>query len=178
MDIVRADRPHAVRRQLRGMPWIERAGRPGLPQSDDVVLAVGRRSREYRRNHPRRHQLRASRTPASSQMPAFGRDQMLPQADVDKVVSLRAIRSPIPQRAKKSIPTNVDAGKAVFAANCVACHGDDAKGNPELGAPNLTDQFWIYGGDARDRSTRRSGAAVRATCRPGKAVCPSSIARS
>ena len=26
-------------------------------------------------------------------------------------------------------------------------HGEDAKGNPELGAPNLIDKFWIYGGD-------------------------------
>ena len=42
----------------------------------------------------------------------------------------------------------IEAGKAVFAANCVACHGDDAKGKADLGAPDLTDQFWIYGGDA------------------------------
>ena len=42
---------------------------------------------------------------------------------------------------------DIFAGKALFAANCVACHGDDAKGNAELGAPDLTDSFWIYGGD-------------------------------
>jgi len=38
-------------------------------------------------------------------------------------------------------------GKALFAANCVTCHGDNAKGNVELGAPDLTDRSWIYGGD-------------------------------
>jgi cytochrome c oxidase cbb3-type subunit 3 len=38
------------------------------------------------------------------------------------------------------------AGKAKFEANCVACHGADAKGMAALGAPNLTDNIWLYGG--------------------------------
>jgi cytochrome c oxidase cbb3-type subunit 3 len=36
-------------------------------------------------------------------------------------------------------------GKEVFAASCVACHGPEGKGNPALGAPNLTDNVWLYG---------------------------------
>ena len=36
-------------------------------------------------------------------------------------------------------------GKPLFAQNCAACHGADAKGNRALGAPNLTDQVWLYG---------------------------------
>lgn len=35
-------------------------------------------------------------------------------------------------------------GRAKFAA-CSACHGADGKGNPALGAPNLTDQVWLHG---------------------------------
>jgi cytochrome c oxidase cbb3-type subunit III len=35
-------------------------------------------------------------------------------------------------------------GKAKFAA-CAACHGMDGKGNPALGAPNLTDDIWLHG---------------------------------
>lgn len=36
-------------------------------------------------------------------------------------------------------------GKEKFGA-CAACHGPDGKGNPALGAPNLTDKTWLYGG--------------------------------
>jgi cytochrome c oxidase cbb3-type subunit III len=35
-------------------------------------------------------------------------------------------------------------GKGKFAA-CAACHGADGKGNPALGAPNLTDKIWLHG---------------------------------
>jgi len=35
-------------------------------------------------------------------------------------------------------------GKAKYAA-CAACHGADGKGNPVLGAPNLTDKIWLHG---------------------------------
>jgi cytochrome c oxidase cbb3-type subunit 3 len=80
-----------------------------------------------------------------SQMPAFGRDQMLPAADVLKVATF--VYSLSHPDARGIDPKTVEAGKAIFAANCVACHGNDAKGNSELGAPDLTDKFWIYGGN-------------------------------
>jgi cytochrome c oxidase cbb3-type subunit 3 len=41
--------------------------------------------------------------------------------------------------------TMVDAGQSKFAI-CAACHGQDGKGNQLVGAPNLTDQIWLYGG--------------------------------
>jgi cytochrome c oxidase cbb3-type subunit III len=37
-------------------------------------------------------------------------------------------------------------GKPKFATICIACHGPDGKGNQTLGAPNLTDDIWLYGG--------------------------------
>lgn len=39
------------------------------------------------------------------------------------------------------------AGKAIFTANCSACHG--ANGEGTIG-PNLTDRFWIHGGEVKD----------------------------
>ena len=35
-------------------------------------------------------------------------------------------------------------GKAKFSA-CAACHGADGKGSKALGAPNLSDDYWMYG---------------------------------
>ena len=37
-----------------------------------------------------------------------------------------------------------DLGRSKFTA-CAACHGPDGKGNPALGAPNLTDKVWLHG---------------------------------
>jgi cytochrome c oxidase cbb3-type subunit 3 len=53
-------------------------------------------------------------------------------------------------------------GKEVFATTCVACHGPDGKGNQMLGAPNLTDEVWLYGGSqARVRETITAGRQGR-----------------
>ena len=45
----------------------------------------------------------------------------------------------------KADPALAAAGKARFAGVCAACHGVDGKGNPALGAANLTDDYWLYG---------------------------------
>ena len=49
---------------------------------------------------------------------------------------------------QQSDATLAAAGQTLFETNCAACHGFDGKGNPILGAPNLTDDIWLYGGDA------------------------------
>ncbi len=54
--------------------------------------------------------------------------------------------------------TKALSGASLFAANCAACHGEDGKGKHVLGAPNLTDSVWLYGGEAQEiRQTLRSG---------------------
>ena len=82
-----------------------------------------------------------------SQMPAFGRDGMLGrQALLDAVAYVRSLSRR--EMAEGPEAERVAAGRDVFAANCSACHGDNAEGNKDMGAPDLTDGFWLYGGDA------------------------------
>jgi len=53
---------------------------------------------------------------------------------------------------RKADATLAAAGKARFAV-CVACHGPEGKGNPIVGAPNLSDDIWLYGGSVDDVKT-------------------------
>jgi cytochrome c oxidase cbb3-type subunit 3 len=77
-------------------------------------------------------------------MPAFGRDNMLKPAEIAAVADyVRSLSGLTPAGTAAEIAT----GKKVFADNCASCHGDNAKGNRELGAPNLTDGIWLYGSD-------------------------------
>jgi cytochrome c oxidase cbb3-type subunit III len=57
-------------------------------------------------------------------------------------------------------PDAAQRGETQFQALCTACHGQDAKGTQALGAPNLTDDVWLYGG---------SFEAVTHTIRSGRA---------
>lgn len=77
-----------------------------------------------------------------SQMPAFGRDGLLPPDQIADIVAF--VRTVSDQQRPDAAAQR---GKALFAINCAACHGNDAKGNRAVGAPNLTDAIWLYGGD-------------------------------
>jgi cytochrome c oxidase cbb3-type subunit 3 len=82
-----------------------------------------------------------------SQMLAFGRDGMLPPADILKVVSyVQSLSGQNSENKGDLAAADIEAGREIFTANCVSCHGEDAKGLPEMGAPNLTDNVWINGG--------------------------------
>lgn len=75
-----------------------------------------------------------------SQMPAFG--DILARDEIEQVVNYVMSLSQEPQD-----PTLVQAGETVFMDNCAACHGEDATGDRDQGAPNLTDAIWLYGGN-------------------------------
>lgn len=84
-----------------------------------------------------------------SQMLAFGRDGILTRDQVSLLAGFVQSLSD-PALVTDQNKANIEAGKALFATNCVACHGNDAKGLIESGAPNLTDGYWVYGGDRKD----------------------------
>lgn len=56
--------------------------------------------------------------------------------------------------------SKVAEGKQIFDQNCALCHAPDGKGMHTVGAPNLTDDIWLYDGSAKGiRQTLRNGRA-------------------
>ncbi len=83
-----------------------------------------------------------------AQMPAFGRDGMIDRQAVLAVINhLHAINMDQTESAEPDQRSGN--GAAVFADNCAACHGETGKGDQDIGAPDLTDANWIYGGDSQ-----------------------------
>ena len=77
------------------------------------------------------------------QMLAFGKDGTLKKEEIVTVANFVRSLSGLPTRPGY----DAAAGAKIFAENCTVCHGDQGKGNQEVGAPNLTDKIWLYGGD-------------------------------
>jgi cytochrome c oxidase cbb3-type subunit 3 len=88
-----------------------------------------------------------------SAMPRFGIDQILTPAQISDAAEYVLSLS-----GGSTDTAAAERGHATFTEQCVACHGPDAKGNKEFGAPNLTDAIWLYGGRKADvEETVRTG---------------------
>jgi cytochrome c oxidase cbb3-type subunit 3 len=73
-------------------------------------------------------------------MPAFGRDKILTDTQIDNLTEYVVAHSGrAADRAATARATKL------FADNCASCHGDKGLGDRVLGAPNLTDSEWLYG---------------------------------
>ena len=77
-----------------------------------------------------------------SMMPAFGELGMLNREQISDTAEYVMSLSGNEQDAEAAAR-----GQELYATNCAACHGPDGAGNQALGAPNLTDELWLYGGD-------------------------------
>jgi cytochrome c oxidase cbb3-type subunit 3 len=70
-------------------------------------------------------------------------------------------------------PAQVATGKALFATNCVACHGPGGAG---IIGPNLTDDHWIHGGTPLDIHTTINNGVLEKGMPPwGKVMKPADI---
>jgi cytochrome c oxidase cbb3-type subunit 3 len=77
----------------------------------------------------------------TSQMPRYGIDKLMDDGQIND-----AAEFVLSLTGKSTDPTAVARGQKVFAEQCASCHGPDGKGQQEQGAPNLTDEIWLYGG--------------------------------
>ncbi|RCS30788.1 cytochrome-c oxidase, cbb3-type subunit III [Rhodanobacter denitrificans] len=75
---------------------------------------------------------------------AANRAELAPLMDRFKLYSVEQLASD---------PDALQMGKVLFEDNCAACHQRSAKGNVALGAPDLTDNDWLYGGSGSDITT-------------------------
>ncbi len=112
-------------------------GGPGYPNlQDDDWIWGGKLADIYQ---TLQFGIRSGHAKARDQvMPAFGKDGILKKEEIADVAAYVVSLS-------DSSVKGTDSGKKLFADNCASCHGDNAKGNQEMGAPNLTDKIWLYG---------------------------------
>lgn len=81
----------------------------------------------------------------NSAMPRFGRDNLLTSREIDDLVQYVlnfSDRSENPSAVLRAAP--------VFASQCATCHGPSGQGDHTIGAPNLTDDDWLFGGEPAD----------------------------
>ena len=119
------------------------AGAKGYPNLNDDDWLWGGSFAEIQKTLE--HGIRFAGDPDTrvSQMPAFGREKMLDAAQIRAVANhVRSIAG-LPTEAKADLA----GGAKIYADNCAACHGDQGKGNREMGAPDLTDAISLYGMD-------------------------------
>mgnify|MGYP000535882657 FL=1 len=79
----------------------------------------------------------------AGQMPAKGLNPAMNKADISNLTHYLLSFS-----GRSDDKTAVEQGSLMFQTACAACHGADAKGNQSVGAPNLTDNVWLYGSTA------------------------------
>ena len=118
-------------------------GAKGYPNLNDDDWLWGGKLADIEQHHPaRRPRRRRQRRIRATCRPSAATVSSSPT---------RSRRSPITSRSLSGLPAEQGAdlalGKKMFADNCAACHGPEGKGNREVGAPNLTDEIWLYGSD-------------------------------
>jgi cytochrome c oxidase cbb3-type subunit 3 len=116
------------------------AGSPGYPNLNDDSWIWGGSVEDI--HHTIAHGVRSATDPDTrfGLMPNFGTDGLLDRADIREVSAYVASLSGLEGGVSS------EAGIQLYMDNCAGCHGEDARGIAELGAPDLTDALWLYEG--------------------------------
>ena len=75
-----------------------------------------------------------------SEMPAFGADELIEPDTIKNIANQVLAMAGLDNNSQLAT-----AGVEPYAENCADCHGENGKGDAELGAPDLTDAIWFYG---------------------------------
>lgn len=113
-------------------------GSKGFPNLNDDDWLWGGNAEQIQQTIA--HGIRFASDPDTrlSEMPAFG--DIITTDQIKQVGAyLASLSGPVQDTSL------IEPGANVFAENCVACHGENANGNKEFGAPDLTDAIWLYG---------------------------------
>jgi cytochrome c oxidase cbb3-type subunit 3 len=117
------------------------AGSPGFPNLNDDDWLWGGKVTDIFRTIQYGVRWTHDETRAGD-MPAFLTDGLLKPNQIDDVADYVLSLGGNP-----ADPAAAGRGKPIFAEQCAVCHGEEGKGNIEVGTPNLTDGIWLYGGD-------------------------------
>jgi cytochrome c oxidase cbb3-type subunit 3 len=112
-------------------------GSKGFPNLNDDEWLWGGTAEDIRQTIAHGARFAGDDETRVSEMPAF--KDVLEPAQIMDVAAFAASLSGMAVDAKKA-----EAGRTLFAENCASCHGEDGKGNRELGAPDLTDAITLY----------------------------------
>ncbi len=93
------------------------------------------------------HGIRSSddKKTRDSAMPKFGLDKLLKDSEIEDAAEF-VLSLPAKSSIGAGNPTVVERGAKIFTEQCASCHGDKGQGKQDLGAPNLIDGIWLYGG--------------------------------
>lgn len=113
-------------------------GSKGFPNLNDDDWLWGGKAEQIQQTIA--HGVRFASDPDTrlSEMPAFG--------DIITTDQIKQVGAYVASLSGPVQDTSlIEPGANVFAENCAGCHGENAKGNKEFGAPDLTDAIWLYG---------------------------------
>ncbi|OHB30696.1 MAG: cytochrome-c oxidase, cbb3-type subunit III [Phenylobacterium sp. RIFCSPHIGHO2_01_FULL_69_31] len=118
------------------------AGGKGYPNLRDDVWLWGGKLDQIR--HTIQVGVRSGHANALGEkvMPAFGRDQLLTEAQIGDLTEYVVALS-----GRKADAAAVGRARQTYADQCSACHGPAGTGDATQGIPNLTDAEWLFGSD-------------------------------